>query len=157
MVLAALSVVVVGACRAAPPPAPDPPPLATHQPNAYKVDAIELYLMPMQRVEYKYQLATGATMIYSWTADKPIYYDMHNVPEGKPLTASVRIEEGTATQAHGVYTAPYPGIHGWFWENRQTEPVTIMLKTAGFYTQGIMISEGEQTPMPLQDPPPPIN
>jgi hypothetical protein len=141
------------------PPAAAPSPSAqsvTHQPSGYKVDAIELYLMPMQRVEYKYTMAKDATMIWSWTADKTTYYDMHNVPEGKPLSASERIEEGNATEAHGVYTAPYPGLHGWFWENRQNEEILITLKTAGFYTAAVMISDDEQTPMPLQDPPPPI-
>ena len=128
---------------------------ATRQARAYKMDAIELFLVPMQRVEYKYQLTKGATMLFTWKADATVYFDMHNVPEGRPITESVRIEDGEATEAHGVYAAPYPGLHGWYWENRGSDAVLIQLKTAGFYTGALMISDGEQTPMELQDPPPP--
>lgn len=130
--------------------------LAAHQPRAFKMDSVELYLVPMQRVEYKFRLDTGATMVYTWTSDMPVYFDMHNVPEGKPLTASERIEEGQGTEAHGVYTAPYDGIHGWYWENRGSEPVLIDLKASGFFTEALMISDGEITKMPLQDPPKPL-
>ena len=35
---------------------------------------------------------------------------------------------------HGTYTAPFTGIHGWYWENVGTEEITITLHTAGFYT-----------------------
>ncbi|MBI4262984.1 MAG: hypothetical protein HY657_01285 [Acidobacteria bacterium] len=129
--------------------------LLTRQPSTYKVDSQEFYLIPTQRMEYKYQLQQGATMVFTWTAEFPVYYDMHNVPEGKPLTASERIEEGETAEAHGVYTAPYPGLHGWYWENRGDDGVLIALKTAGFYTGAVMISEGEVIPMEIQDPPPP--
>ena len=117
---------------------------------------MDLYLFPSRMVEYKYQLEGGATMMYTWTSDAPIYFDMHNVPEGRPITESTRIEDGEGTRQHGLYTAPYTGLHGWYWENKGTEPITITLKTAGFYSAAVMISDGEQTPMPVQDPPPPL-
>lgn len=60
---------------------------------------------------------------------------------------------GLATPASD--TAPYAGLHGWYWENRGDDGVLIALKTAGFYTAAVMISEGEVFPMEIQDPPPP--
>lgn len=128
----------------------------TAQATGYKVDGIELYLTPMQRVEYKYQLAEGATMVFTWSSDMPVYYDMHNVPEGRPITDSQRVVEGTGTQQHGVYIAPYAGIHGWFWENRGTTDVLVTIKAAGFFTSAVMISGDEQIPMEVQDPPQPV-
>ena len=125
------------------------------RPNGYKVDAIEFLLIPMQTVEYKYRLERGATMIYSWTANGRVRFDFHTVPDGKPLSASQRFEAAEKDQAHGVYTAPYSGLHGWWWENRGNESVTIRLTTAGFYTAAIMFSDGEQTPFTVKDPPPP--
>lgn len=125
----------------------------TQRTSTYKVDSQEFYLIPTQRMEYKYQLEQGATMVFTWKAEAPIYYDMHNVPAGRPLTASERIEEGVTAEAHGVYTAPYAGLHGWYWENRGDDGVLIALKTAGFYTAAVMISEGEVFPMEIKDPP----
>ena len=29
--------------------------------------------------------------------------------------------------------APFPGIHGWYWENPGDREVTVTLKAAGFY------------------------
>jgi hypothetical protein len=121
----------------------------------YKVDTMELGLMPRQTVEYKYRLEKGATMIYSWKADGPIRFDFHTVPDGKPISASERFEAAERREVHGVYTAPYSGLHGWWWENVGNEFVMITVHTAGFYTGAVMFSGTEQTPVDVQDPPPP--
>ena len=152
VVLAVYGIDPIGIARTAPSASAN---LAIHQANAFKMDSVELYLIPMQRVEYKFRLERALRWCTPGSRTCPVYFDMHNVPEGKPLTASERIEEGEATEAHGVYTAPYAGIHGWFWENRRNDGVLIDLKAAGFFTEALMISDGEVTPMPLQDPPPP--
>ncbi len=34
---------------------------------------------------------------------------------------------------HGAFEAPMAGNHGWFWQNLNDEPVTITVKTSGFY------------------------
>jgi hypothetical protein len=36
-------------------------------------------------------------------------------------------------EASGTLTAPFPGIHVWYWENTTNRPVTVTLQTAGFY------------------------
>jgi hypothetical protein len=151
-----VAAVLFAISRANPPAADAAPAAATRHASAFKMDSVELYLIPTQRVEYKFRLEQGATMVYTWKADMPVYFDMHNVPEGKPLTASERIEEGERIEDHGVYTAPYNGIHGWYWENRGNDGVLIDLKAAGFFTEALMISDGEVTTMPLQDPPRPL-
>ena len=150
----------------APPPANNPVPVyapmaakpggpIVPRPSGYKVDAIEMTLFPNQAVEYKYRLDKGAVMIYSWTADAPVKFDFHTVPDGKPVSASERFEAAEKNQAHGVYTAPYAGLHGWWWENSGKEEVTIKITTAGFYESATMFSDGEPTPFEVKDPPPP--
>ena len=43
------------------------------------------------------------------------------------------IESTTAEQ--GSYTAPFPGIHGWYWLNlSEEEPISVTLTTTGFYS-----------------------
>ena len=126
------------------------------RPTGYKVDAIEFLLIPSQAVEYKYTLEEGATMLYSWEATGQVRFDFHTIPDGKPLSASDRFQAAETEQAHGVYVAPYPGLHGWWWENTSQETVTIRVTTAGFYTSATMFSDGEQYPFDVADPPPPL-
>ena len=37
--------------------------------------------------------------------------------------------------ATGSYTAPFTGIHGWYWQNRTDKPVTLKLSATGFFTE----------------------
>lgn len=32
-----------------------------------------------------------------------------------------------------ILIAPFNGIHGWYWRNQGETPVTLTLKTSGFY------------------------
>ena len=125
------------------------------RPGGYKVDAIDFLLVPGQSMEYKYTLDKGATMIYSWKADGVIKFDFHTVPDGKPISASERFQAAEVMEASGVYVAPYPGLHGWWWENSTDKDVMIRVNTAGFYTGATMFSDGEPTPMEVADPPAP--
>ena len=57
-------------------------------------------------------------------------------------------------RGHGSFTAPFSGIHGWYWENFGTTPVTIQLMSAGFYSQGgvvPIIPKGEHKTVQLED------
>jgi len=105
------------------------------QPADYKVDTRQFSLEPYGGyVEYKYQLEAGAAMLYTWKATGEVNFDFHTEPAGKPPAASDSFERGTASEGRGSYTAPYAGIHGWFWENAGETPVTVTVTTAGFYT-----------------------
>jgi hypothetical protein len=133
---------------------PGGPPIAPN--TTYKVDAIEFGLMPDQFVEYKFRLKTGEIMVFNWKASVPVDVDFHTVPDGKPISASETFMRGPASTGSGVYRAPYPGLHGWYWKNTSKESVTIVLNASGFFTEARMFSGdpvGEE--MPVQDPPPP--
>jgi hypothetical protein len=129
----------------------------TAQQLPYKVDAIDLLVGPGRFVEYKYQLNTGASMLYRWRSTGPVEVDFHTEPAGKPPEASDSFEKNpTATGGRGTYRAPYAGIHGWYWKNNGDQSVTITLNTAGFYSNAFMFSDtGSKTPMEVQDPPGP--
>lgn len=146
----------VGGQPGGPPIAPEPGgPLAPSD-ATYKVDAIEFFLIPDQFVEYKFNLTTGATMVFNWTATAPVDVDFHTVPEGKPISASETFMRGTATSGQGTYRAPYPGLHGWYWKNAGQAPVRIILNASGFFTEARMFSgDPVGEPMEVQDPPPP--
>jgi hypothetical protein len=123
----------------------------------YRVDRREFKIPPREGFEYKYELDKGATMLYSWRADAFLDFDFHTEPEGLPPDASDSFEKGQAAQKRGAYTAPYDGIHGWYWENPTDREVTLTLASTGFYTsarlflpkrpvQEIEITAGGQTP-----------
>jgi len=105
------------------------------QPEDFKADTRQFGLLPYGGfVEYKYQLKAGATLLYKWTSTADVNFDMHTEPAGKPPEASDSFERGAAREGRGSYTAPYDGIHGWYFENKGETPVTITVTTAGFYS-----------------------
>ena len=125
------------------PPAPTPGALVA-QTVGYKQDAVEFTLAPKEGMEYKYRLEKGAGMLYSWTATGPVHYEMHSVPDGAPKDfAETFDKQDDRNGAHATYTAPFTGIHGWYWQNRTPEPVTIKLTTAGFYTESQEFRRGQ--------------
>ncbi len=103
-------------------------------PAEFKFDVVDITLEPYDRVEYKYRLEKDATMLYSWTATAPLLHDLHGeradgAGDGVPAEESYDKQDRRA--GNGSLTAPFTGIHGWFWENPGGETVTIHLSSAG--------------------------
>ena len=122
----------------------------------YKVDGIDLTLEPGQAVEYKFHLEQGAVMIYTWKVVEGanVRFDFHTVPDGKPISASERFMAAETSGGSGMYTAPYAGLHGWWWENTSKGTATIRLNASGFFSKGVMFAP-EPYDMEVQDPPVP--
>lgn len=108
-------------------------PLA-HYAAEYKVDSAQFSLGPYEYVEYKYRLEKGATLLYSWTASAPVIQDFHAEPDGGKPGYFESFEKEMMRQAHGTFTAPFSGIHGWYWENPGGTEVSVKLTSAGFYS-----------------------
>jgi hypothetical protein len=127
------------------------------QPSGYKTDQRQFGLLPFGGyVEYKYELTAGATMLYEWSATGEVNVDFHTEPAGKPPSASDSFERGAAREGRGSYTAPYDGIHGWFFENAGDVPVTVTIRTTGFYTVAREFrDDGTRLDHEVQTPPPP--
>jgi len=111
------------------------------QPKIYKIDSRELKLQPGEGLEIKYNMKKGAGLIYSWTASDKVLFEFHGEPNVKPAgkegtdyyeTYEIDDQVGR-DQSHGTFIAPMSGIHGWFWQNKTANPVTIKLVSAGFY------------------------
>ena len=114
-----------------------------HAEQAHKTDRTEFILEPFQSVEYKYYLQEGHSMVFSWAANGDLVFDMHADPEGMVGEEGVEsYEQSTANASAGVYRANFTGIHGWFWENRSFDEVTIRLESAGFYDSAIVFRDG---------------
>ncbi len=105
-------------------------------------DHVEFILEPFQSVEYKYTMDADTAIVFSWQADGEVYFDMHSEPAGRPPEDEVSFAAGDASEQRGVYIAPFTGIHGWFWENRGFEEVTVRLSAAGFYALATEYRDG---------------
>jgi hypothetical protein len=111
----------------------------------YTSDEVYFLLEPFDSIEYKYNLAAGQSMVFSWDAGGEVTYDFHSEEEGTDPDDAVSFDIGKAANRHGTYVAPYTGIHGWFWENRGTDTVEVRLRTTGFFTAATTFSaSGEQ-------------
>ena len=101
----------------------------------YMTDVLELRLAPTEWVESTYELEEGASMLFSWEASGVVSYNFHSAPDGSPPGYAESYDAQVSDRAHGAYTAPFTGVHGWYWENQGEDYVTIQLTTAGFYAR----------------------
>lgn len=105
------------------------------QERGYQHETIEFPLGPREFVEYKYRLEKGESLLYSWKATEPVEFEFHAEPDGAPRGYAETYEKkGATAAASGTLTAPFTGIHGWYWENVTDRLVTVTLTAAGFYS-----------------------
>lgn len=109
-------------------------PVALHD-DEYRLDEALLRVGPGAWLEYTYRMEAGATMLFSWQATGPLDYNFHSAPDGAPPGYAESFDAQENDRAHGAYTAPFTGVHGWYWENDTAGEVTISFWTAGFYSE----------------------
>ena len=81
--------------------------------------------------------------MYSWKATGPVNYELHAEPDGAPQGYAESFEKQNArAEASGTLTAPFAGIHGWYWENPGDTTVTVTLSAAGFYNMSHEFRKG---------------
>jgi hypothetical protein len=104
------------------------------QEKPFQQESVDFKIAPKEGMEYKYRLDKGEALLYSWTATGPVDYELHAEPDGAPAGYAQSYEKKSGSSgASGTLTAPFPGIHGWYWENKTDKEVTVTLKSAGFY------------------------
>lgn len=121
--------------------------------EGFKSDRIHVELAPFESMEYKYRVERGSGVVFSWTSTGEVIFDFHAEPDGAEPGYAESFEQGRGVAGHGTYLAPFPGIHGWFWENRGMEPVVVDLVTSGFYDHAIEFRDGDQRRHNLQAAP----
>jgi hypothetical protein len=103
--------------------------------RAYRTDELSLTLRPDEGAEIKALMQPGERFVFSWVAEGgPVNFDMHGEkPNARSDDFTSYWKGRSASDGHGEFQAPFAGTHGWYWRNRGTTPVTIRVKTSGFY------------------------
>jgi hypothetical protein len=120
-------------------------PLAREYPTGFRTDVIEIPLRAGgdstrgDELEYKVRMRKDATFVYEWSVPsvsnpEEFYFDFH----GHTLTAAKEMtvatyKQATGTSANGALTAPFDGVHGWFFQNQSVGPIVVHVKISGFY------------------------
>jgi hypothetical protein len=116
------------------------------QDAVFKQESITFEAQPREGLEYKYRLDKGEALLYSWTSSAPMNTEFHAEPDGAPRGYAQTYEKKDGmTGASGTLTAPFSGIHGWYWENTTDKPATITLTTAGYYNLSHEFRSGQPT------------
>lgn len=128
----------VAAPAATPPAVSAPLTITAKQVTPYRADTQKITLQPGEGLEYKTRLQKGAALIYSWKTQQgeKIHHEFHGEPQNaKPDVYESYINEKQVSESSGSLIAPFAGTHGWYWENKNTTPVTLTLNASGFYAE----------------------
>ncbi|KPF90667.1 hypothetical protein IP81_14590 [Novosphingobium sp. AAP83] len=98
-------------------------------------DEMTLTLAPHSGQEVKAHMKAGDSYVFDWSSQGgPVKADMHgeklNAAEGEFTSYW---EEKVMTGGKGNFTAPFDGTHGWYFRNKGETPVTVTVRTTGFY------------------------
>lgn len=115
-------------------------------------DEWEVVLAPYEGIELKYTLEEGAAMDFEWVATDEVEYDLHSHPfeGGTELTEGYALGQGERMQ--GRYVAAFSGLHGWYWQNRTLEDVTVTVRAAGPIQGSTVFYQGGQQERELAPP-----
>ena len=107
------------------------PEAPAEQPNRHEAS---FSLNPGQAIEIKLVMKKGAKANFAWTSEGgPVNFDTHGDGAGD---LKISYEKGRGVKAdEGTIIAEFDGRHGWFWRNRNQQPVTLTLQTSGNYSE----------------------
>ena len=109
-------------------------PILSPQETKFQQETVTFQLKPNEGMEYKYRLEKGESLLYSWSSSAPMNTEFHAEPDGAPRGYAQSYEKKDGmTGASGTLTAPFSGIHGWYWQNTTDEDQTVTLASAGYY------------------------
>ncbi|MDZ4079751.1 MULTISPECIES: hypothetical protein [Hydrocarboniphaga] len=100
----------------------------------FQTKEMMLVLQPNEGAEIKAAMREGDSFVFTWKAEGgAVNFDMHGEPPnaGDQFSSYWRDREQTA--AHGNFIAPFDGAHGWYWSNKGTQPVTVIVRVSGFF------------------------
>jgi hypothetical protein len=121
-------------------------PLAREYDISFRTDTIEIPLKSSDdprrgnELEYKVRMKQGGTLIFEWsvsgiTNPEEFYTDFHGhtLSETREAMTVATYKQATGLGAKGALTAPFDGVHGWYFQNQAVPAVVVRVKLSGFY------------------------
>ena len=103
-------------------------------------DKMTISLRPNEGKEVKLKMKKGGQVNYVWwTENGQANFDAH-ADSKKHRINYHSYDKGKTGRKEGIMAAAFDGKHGWFWRNRTTEIMKIILQVAGEYSD--IIQEG---------------
>lgn len=100
----------------------------------FRSDEMQLTLEPFEGAEIKATMRKGEQFVFAWTIQGgKVNVDMHGERPDAGDEFTSYWKDTKQTSAQGAFVAPFDGSHGWYWENRGEQPVTVKVKVSGFY------------------------
>lgn len=130
--VAATAPAVQAATTAAPVVSAAPAPVASAAAVVWR-DETPVTLEPGAGIEIKLTMKEGDKALFDWAVQGGVVnFDTH----GESFPRSISYEKGRGVASkQGELVAAFSGKHGWFFRNRGDAPVTVLLRTAGTYSE----------------------
>lgn len=94
-------------------------------------DEVRVVLTPGEGTEYKLTMEEGATASFHWvTEGGPVNFDTHGDGGGQSISY---VKGRGVAEDEGELEAAFTGNHGWFFRNRNSNDITLVLRTRGNY------------------------
>jgi len=103
--------------------------------TAPRTEAMTVMVPPGQGVEVKALLAAGDGLVYHWRATGDVSVDMHGERPGARDEFTSYLVDGARHEDAGSFTAPFAGVHGWYWLNKGGQPINVTVSVTGFQTK----------------------
>ncbi|MDP3294219.1 MAG: hypothetical protein Q8M37_05705 [Nevskia sp.] len=97
-------------------------------------EEMSLTLAANRGAEIKTAMKAGERFEFSWTSTGgPVSFDMHGEKPNDGDNFTSYWKDRDQSEAHGSFVAPFDGVHGWYWKNHGSEPVTVTVKVSGYF------------------------
>jgi hypothetical protein len=108
----------------------------TQSATPFRSEQRSVTLGPNQGAEIKARMREGEHFTFSWSSDGgAVEFDMHGEKVNAAKDEFTSYWLADAASAAGTFTAPFEGVHGWYWHNAGTAPVTVTVQVSGFYSE----------------------
>ena len=101
----------------------------------WRQDEMTITLEPHSGQEVKAHMVKGDSFVFQWASTGgPVKAEMHGEATGATDGSFTDYwKDLEITGGQGDFTAPFDGTHGWYFRNKGETPITVKVKTVGFY------------------------